>query len=253
MTGNDLRRRWKLPQISMTGTNLKIYGCVTMAFYSISMSVIQHGMLHVDQYSNVELREMLAADPELMLLSTWGSLFQLVGGLAIPVFAFLLVEGFQHTRNFRAYLLRMLAFAAVSEIPYDFAMSGRLLDWSGQNMLFTLSVCLVMLYGLRMFSASRLVQVLIVVAAVFWVSLMKGSFGLCMVLLAAAYYVLCGKPRARMVAGSIISLMYVTGPLSTFALRNYNGQRGDARWKYLFYVLYPLHLVILGAITYFLV
>lgn len=119
-------------------------------------------------------------------------------------------------------------------------------------MLFTLSVCLVMLYGLRLFSASRLVQALIVVAAVFWVSLMKGTFGLCMVLLAAAYYVLYEKPRARMVAGSIISLMYVTGPLSTFALRNYNGQRGETRWKYLFYALYPLHLLILGAVTYFI-
>ena len=139
----------------------------------------------MNQFSNTQLREMWVADPDLMVLSSWAAVFQLLGGLAIPVFAFLLVEGFIHTQNYRAYLLRMVGFALLSEIPFDFAMSGKLFDWTSQNMLFTLSIGLVMLYGLRLFAAGKSVKLLIVAAGVLWSVLMKAQFGLCMVLLIA--------------------------------------------------------------------
>lgn len=252
MTHNDLRSRRRLPRIPMTGMNLKLYGCLTMLFYSFSMSVIQNGMLHMSLLSNGQLQEILSADPEMMILSSWAAVFQLLGGLAVPVFAFLLVEGFVHTQNYRAYLLRMLIFAVISEIPYDFAMTGQWFDWNSQNLLFTLTVCLVMLYGLRLFSASRAMQVLIVVAAVLWSGLMRSGFGLCEVLLAAAYYLLRDKPKAKLTVGSLISLMYVTGPISTFALSRYNGQRGEHWNQYVFYILYPAHLLVLGLIAHWI-
>lgn len=247
---SDLRNRRKLPHIEVTAATLKWYGCITMLFYTISMSVIQNGMLHVNQLSHTQLREMWAADPNLMILSSWAAVFQLLGGLAIPVFAFLLVEGFQHTKNYKAYLLRMLLFSVISEIPYDFAMSRSLFDWTRQNMLFSLALCLVMLYGLKLFEASRFVQILIVIAAVFWSSLMRSGFGLCLVLLTAMYYILRNKPTAKIRIGGLISLMYVTGPISNFVLKRYNGQLGGKWNKYIFYVLYPLHLLILGTVTY---
>ena len=247
---SDLRDRRKLPHIEVTSTTLKWYGCITMLFYTISMSVIQNGLLHVNQFSNTELREMWAADPDLMMVSSWAAVFLLLGGLAIPVFAFLLVEGFLHTKNYKAYLGRMLLFALISEIPYDFAMSGTLFDWTRQNMLLTLALCLVMLYGLKTFSAGRGMQILIVIAAVFWSALLKTQFGLCMVLLTAVYYLLRGKPKAKMTVGGIISLLYITGPISNFVLNRYNGQLGRNGNKYIFYCLYPLHLLVLGIVTY---
>ena len=171
------------------------------------------------------------------------------GRLAFPLYCFLLVEGFLHTKSFRRYLLRMLLFALVSEVPFDFAMDGKLLDWTRQNMLFTLAVGLIMLYGMKTFSASRVVQVLIAIAAVFWCALMKTQFGLCMILLIAVYYLLRDQ-KSKLWVGGVISLMYVTGPVSVFLLKRYNGQLGDRPNKYLFYCLYPLILLILGVITY---
>lgn len=253
MIHNDLRSRRRLPRIPMTGMNLKLYGCFTMLFYSFSMSVIQNGMLQMGQGADAQLQEILAADPDMVILSAWAAVFQLLGWLAVPVFAFLLVEGFLHTENYRAYLLRMLIFAAVSELPFDFAMSGRWFDWNSQNLLFTLTICLVMLYGLKLFSANRMMQVLIVIAAVLWSGLMRASFGLCIVLLTAVYYLLRDKPKAKLVLGSLISLLYITGPVSAFALARYDGQRG-AHWnKYVFYILYPAHLLLLGLVANFLV
>lgn len=246
---NDLRNRRKLPHVTVSAATLKWYGCITMFFYSLSMTVVQNGLLHVDQFSNVQLREMWAADPDLMVLSSWAAVFQLLGGLAIPVFAFLLVEGFLHTSSYKGYLIRLAVLALLSEIPFDFATSGKLFDWTSQNMIFTLVISLVMLYGLRLFAAGKGVKLLIVLAAVLWSVLMKTQFGLCMVLLAAVYYLLKDH-KAKLWVGGAISLMYVTGPVSNFVLKQYNHQRGSRPSKYLFYILYPLHLLILGVITY---
>ena len=192
---------------------------------------------------------MWAADPELMLLSSWAAALQLLGGLAIPVFAFLLVEGFVHTKSYKAYLLRMLLVALLSEIPFDFAMSGKLLDWTQQNMLFTLAVGLVMLYGMKLFSASRAIQLLVGAAAVFWSALMRSQFGLCMLLLIAVYYLLREK-KSKLWIGGAVSLLYITGPISNFVLKRYNGQLGNRPNLYLFYFLYPLHLLVLGGAAY---
>ena len=244
----DLRDRKRLPHVEVTAATLKWYGCATMFFYSLSMTVVQNGLLHVNQFSNTQLREMWAADPELMVLSSWAAVFQLLGGLAIPVFAFLLVEGFLHTSDYKAYLLRMVGFALLSEIPFDYAMSGRLFDWSNQNLLFTLAIGLVMLYGLRLFAAGRGVKLLIVGAGVLWSALMRTQFGLCMILLMAVYYLLRDH-KAKLWLSGAISLMYVTGPVSNFVLKRYDHQRGEQPNKYLFYSLYPLHLLLLGFLT----
>ena len=187
-------RKEKRLSIPMHGTNLKLYGCITMVFYTLSVSVFQIGLLRIGEYDSIEaFSGAVAADPSLMSLSTWATVLQMIGWLSVPVFAFLLVEGFQHTSSFKRYLLTMLGFAVVSEIPYDLAMSGSLWNLNSQNSLCTLSICLIMLYGLRLYSgrkgaAVRVTQGLVILAAVLWCGMLGSAFGLCTVLLTATYY-----------------------------------------------------------------
>lgn len=69
--------------------------------------------------------------------------FRAFGNLAFPLFAFLLVEGFFHTRDRRRYGRRLLLAAVVSEIPYDLAFSGRWIDAQHQNVCLTFFLALV--------------------------------------------------------------------------------------------------------------
>lgn len=63
-----------------------------------------------------------------------------IGRLAFPIFAFLAVEGYFHTGNLRRYISRLLIFAAVSEIPFNFMYSGVAFYPVHQNTLWTLLI-----------------------------------------------------------------------------------------------------------------
>lgn len=246
---------WKTP--SVTADGLKIFACITMLVQTIGIAIVEKGMIHLDQYTQAELSEAMAADPHLMALAGIGSVMQLIGGLALPIFAFLLVEGFSYTSDYKKYLLSIVLFALISEIPYDLAMSQKVVDWSGQNALITMAVCLLMLYFLRMVKAENsfvcaIARLLIILCALVWVTLFRAQYGLCMVLLTAVFYLFYTKNVWKTILGILISLLYVTGPLSFYGIWCYNEKRSDKLPKYAYYAFYPLHLLILGVISAFL-
>ena len=54
--------------------------------------------------------------------------FRAVGRLAWPIFAYLLAEGFRHTKDPNRFLLRLGVLALISQIPYSIAIT-----WAGQQ------------------------------------------------------------------------------------------------------------------------
>ena len=59
------------------------------------------------------------------------------GRVAFSIFAFMAVEGYFHTRSFKKYILRMLLFAVLSEIPFDLMYGGTWFYPVHQNVLWT--------------------------------------------------------------------------------------------------------------------
>lgn len=69
-----------------------------------------------------------------------------VGRIAFPIFAFMIVEGFTHTRNLKKYMLRLLVFAVLSEIPFNLMYGGQVFYPVHQNVLWTFLLALVGLW-----------------------------------------------------------------------------------------------------------
>lgn len=250
---NKVRRGpWRTPNITADG--LKIFAVIIMLIQNIGIIVIEKGVIGLDNYTQAQLSEAMAKDSKLMNIAGVGSVMQLIGGLAVPIFAFLLVEGFLKTSNYGRYLISMIVFAIISEIPYDLATSHKLVDWSSQNALVTMSICLLMLYFFGMLKERKgiiytVARLTIVLCAIVWVTLFKAQFGLCVVLLTAIFYLFYSKNALKTFLGMLASLLYVTGPLSFYGIWCYTEERKDILPKYVYYVFYPLHLLLLWLIV----
>ena len=75
-----------------------------------------------------------------------------VGRLAFPIFAFMAVEGYFHTHSFKKYILRLLLFAVLSEIPFDLMYGGTWFYPFHQNVIWTL---LIGLAGIHLMEKTR--------------------------------------------------------------------------------------------------
>ena len=69
-----------------------------------------------------------------------------VGRLAFPIFAFLTVEGYVHTSNFKKYMTRLFISAVLSEIPFNLMLSGRVFNPYHQNVIWTFIIALSLIH-----------------------------------------------------------------------------------------------------------
>ena len=153
------------------------------------------------------------------------------------------------------YLLRLIIFAVISELPFDLALSGEV-DWTWQNVMFTLALAVAALWCFEYLSRqeSRWLKIaawaavaLIAVGA----SLLNTDYGASGVLLVFGFHVLRDKPKAVRVWVALACFCAINGTLfelwclmSALPLMLYNGEKG-AGLKWTFYLFYPLHLLMI--------
>ncbi len=145
---SDLRRKPRRFEVS--GQGLKYLSAGLLLLYNIGRTVLERGIIRLDSYIQTELLDAMAASPGLTGWVGAASVIGLLGGIATPLYAFLLVEVFLHTSNYSKYLLRVAVLAGTSEFVYDFAMTGNFSEFSQQNPALGLAVCLIQLYIMQM-------------------------------------------------------------------------------------------------------
>ena len=89
-----------------------------------------------------------------------------VGRIAFPIFAFMAVEGYFHTHNLKKYLLRMLIFAVISEVPFDLMYGGTWFYPVHQNVIWTLLMGLVGIHLMEIVRKKKSTFVYILVSAI---------------------------------------------------------------------------------------
>ncbi|MGN1168213.1 MAG: TraX family protein [Lachnospiraceae bacterium] len=174
-------------------------------------------------------------------------IFRYIGRIAFPIFCFLLVEGFFYTRDIRKYLFRLGLFALISEIPYDLAFRGVVLEFEKQNVFFTLFIGVMMMYALEQCSEWP-VKIVEVILSMWFAVFLCTDYSFKGILLIAIYYFFRKYKWLKLGLGAVWSLLWGEiqryGIAATILLAAYNGERGRPV-KYFFYVFYPLHLLVL--------
>lgn len=178
--------------------------------------------------------------------------FRIIGRISFPVLAFLIVEGVLHTGDIRCYAKRLGIFALFSEIPYDLAFSGTVLEWKDQNVFFTLLICVCLLWMIE-WEQSGANKVLWCVFASWLAEFIRADYGFRGVVLVLLFYWF----RERKAVKTVLSCAWMVvadvclrnvwqryAVIGVFLTWTYNGKEGRKRQK-LFYCFYPVHLLIL--------
>lgn len=241
----------------ITAGTLHGWGMLFAALGIVGRGILQNRLLGLGQTTPQALLEAMQASDSTMAIATVSLVLQALETCAIPFFALLLVEGFRHTSDFRKYLLRVLGAAVLSEIPYNLAVSGKLVDLSGRNPVFGVALALIMLYFYSRFSGKSgknlAVKVVITLAALAWPVMLGIAFGSALVLTAAVMWVFREKPLLRNIGGAcavivcaLSSPFYLAAPMGVLGAHFYNGEKGEDN-RLVNYLAYPALLLFVGA------
>jgi hypothetical protein len=181
--------------------------------------------------------------------------FDILGRVAFPLFIFFLVEGFFKTGNRFKYLLNLIVFGIISEIPFDLFQSAVLFQPNSNNVMFTLALALVMIWVIDELKVPKSYIIppvlwfpvsIIIVITVCLLSMIWGlDYEYHGILIAYFFYIFRNNPILSIIGG-YLSIFKTPWALLGFGLTlTYNGKRGKQN-KILNYLFYPVHLLILG-------
>ena len=185
--------------------------------------------------------------------NTWTyEVMRCFGRVAFPVFAFLVAEGFAHTRNRMRYFLSLLLFAVISEVPW-YLLNG--MDGT-HNVMFTLALgvaALAVFERLQKHGALAIAAILLVALSAEISGLDYGWHGIVEILVFHLFRSkkYCQSTRLLQLAFAFPFMSHygiIGALLACFIIFLYNGTRGIIHGKvakYGFYAIYPVHLIII--------
>ena len=262
---------------SINGNALKMIAIVTMLIDHLTYVLVEGYMLPKVARSFIGGADLQYTAKDYNLWSTLDSVGRGIGRLAFPIFLFLMLEGFLHTRNVWKYALRLAIFALISEIPFNMAFTGNIFDLSYQNVFFTLLIGLLMMIGFEAVSDhvpesflssawkaklfTGALQTLVFVAALAAAGFLKCDYTYMGVAMTAAVYITRNRRNIMWLAVMIAmiltlipsnsSIFELIGCFSFLFIACYNGERGNFNMKYFFYLFYPMHILMLGLLNLF--
>lgn len=183
--------------------------------------------------------------PQLMIL-------RIIGRISFPIFAYVLVEGFCHTRNVKKYMMRLGVMALLSEIPFDLMASQKVLEFGHQNVFFTLFLGIFMLY-LMSRTVNPMLQLVYAGITMVAAEFLKTDYRYFGILIILWFYYWRSNKWAKYLGVTAIILLSKgwVGCFTALALvpiALHNGKRGP-KCKWFFYIFYPAHALIIGLIS----
>ena len=226
-------------KFSLTNNQLKIIAMISMLIDHIGVQIY----------------------PDLQIL-------RIIGRLAFPIFAYMIAEGCFYTKNKTRYLLMIFGLGFICQLVFYFFMGSLY-----QGILMTFSLSIIGIYAIDFYLNNKnlksLCLMLLTSIGIIFVSLIlpmilnntdfEFDYTLLGILLPITIYFSKHKLLKLLfvaVISILLSILYVPYQLYSLLalplLLLYNGERGKYKLKYLFYIFYPAHLVIIYFLSFFL-
>lgn len=203
-----------------------------------------------------------------------------IGRIAFPIYAFLISEGLKKTSNIKKYLRNLLILALISELFYDLCFNKNINLFYKTNTIYTLFIASLSIY-LYNKNSNSIIKYLSLLLGLSISYILKTDYDILGILLIFIFYFLHNKYE-YLIYGIIwvnikylnnisyilqyifnkniyLSNIYIINSLGLYLftivpfiiIMFYNNKKGNSL-KYIFYILYPLHLFILCIIKLFI-
>lgn len=239
---------------------LKLLACATMLIDHIGYALVYPAYQQVSAVGGG-----LAAARMLYLVNL---LLRCVGRLSFPLFSFLLVEGFHHTRSRKKYALRLVIGALLAEIPFNLIVSGSPVWRYKQSIMVTLLLGYCALLAMErcrklswkpvaLLPFALLGELLnvdygwggVVLIALFELS--RFAYNRNLIRFFGMLVLFHYMPSSMLHFGNFSVPMQALGALSALFIAAYDGRKvtrsRGIQWA--FYLFYPVHLLILYLIS----
>ncbi len=198
------------------------------------------------------------------------NVMHIIGRLTAPIMFFFICEGYHYTKNVKNYISRLFIFALISHFAYCFAFGINFIPFSTgdifnqTSIMWTLAWAVVALHILHGKNNLKEWQKWFLIILINLITF-SSDFSSIAVMAILFMYDRRGNLKNQMTSMmawltlyALISYLFVSKTYGLIAmtailvyplLKNYNGKRGKAKWlKWFFYLYYPLHLIIIGAL-----
>lgn len=191
---------------------------------------------------------------------TKGFVTRYFGRISFPLFAFLIGEGYYHTSDLKKYYKRLIIFAIISQIPFMLfrTMVG---EWKMLNVMFTLLLGLISINIFDKLGKKYYISLPIVLILSILGNILRVDYGWYGVLSVFVLYIFRENKFLRFTGFFILNLIYYYkrnlvlnninniilfgfSVFPTILLFFYNGKLGK-KVKYLYYIFYPAHMILL--------
>lgn len=250
----------------LSGSTLKLVAITAMFIDHFAAIILDRYLISIGILSLNQDNVLIPENRTMLIIYCIDMVMRLIGRLGFPLFCFLLVEGYYHTRNKAKYGMRLAMFALISEIPFDLGFKSQVLEFTYQNVFFTLFFGFVMIWGIDEFNTQMkekfegklklllciLGTVSITVAGGVIVELLKTDYASIGVITIVLMFLLHKKSFAgSMALGCFALTVRMPVEITSFAtvplVAKYNGTRG-LKLKYFFYLFYPVHILLLALV-----
>lgn len=198
-----------------------------------------------------------------------------VGRIAFPLFAFLIAEGCFYTKSIKKYMVRLLTFGVISQVPFTI-FNGLSNPFIYLNVFFTLTLGVLCIFfhqliiNLKLNILNKNILFTIICILILLLSeMLNVDYGAMGVIIIYCFYLCISSntsiyhiKQMQSIAFIIFMLimyppltthntyMFLVGSFALIPILLYNGQKGKSL-KYFFYIFYPIHLLILACIRHY--
>lgn len=215
------------------------------------LKYIAFASMFIDHFNKAIITPFLTGTGPMVIITT---IFDILGRIAFPIFAFMVVEGFFKTKSRWSYLRNLLIFAVISEIPYDMFQSAEFVNTWSQNILWGLALGLftiMVIDRLKDYIKKRplwiFVSLLIVALSSLGSMLISSDYEYYAIIIIYLYYLFYDKRLVASGLGYLVIIKEIYAILGFATVLLYNGEKGKQN-KIFNYLFYPVHLLIFGII-----